>query len=222
MSDNLPILSGPFDKPSAGKANKLVIFLHGLGANGDDLFSLVPYFKTLLPQAYFISPDAPFPCDMSPFGKQWFSLQMRDENNILAGVNKVSPIINKFIDDKLSELSLSDKDLILIGFSQGAMLSMHVGLRRKNQIGAIIAYSGALIAPRLLDKQILSKPPICLIHGEADMVVPFVAFNDALNALKRNNVSVQGYSSKNLGHGIDPYGIKIALNFIKETMAETL
>ncbi len=210
------MLKGPFLEPRSGKAKQLVIFLHGLGANGDDLFSLVPYFSDLFPDAYFSCPDAPFPCDMAPFGLQWFSLKDRSGEAIIKGIRNVSPILNEFIDSKLKELNLLDKDLVLVGFSQGAMLAMNVALRRKNKIAGVIAYSGAIIGTELLATEIVSRPPICLLHGEQDQVVPFFAFSEALNALKKNNVDVQGYSRPDLGHGIDPAGIKIGLDFLKK------
>lgn len=210
-------LKGPSAQPKSGhKAKQLVILLHGLGADGNDLFGLVPYFADALPDAYFISPDAPHACDMSPFGRQWFSLMDRSEEAILKGVQAVEPILDRFLDQKKEEFGLEDKDIALIGFSQGSMLSMHAALRRTKPLAAVLAYSGALVAPQLLKTQLKSRPLMCLVHGEADEIVPFEAFGDALAALQGANVPVQGYSQEGLGHGIDPAGLKIGMAFLKE------
>lgn len=211
-------LSGPEQKAKSGKAEQLVILLHGLGADGDDLFGLVPYFADNLPNAHFISPNAPFPCDMAPYGRQWFSLMVREENTILEGLRNAEPILNNFINDKLSELGLEDKDLILIGFSQGTMLALHTALRREKPIGAVIGYSGALVASHTLKEELKSRPPICLVHGEADEVVPFDAFSQAISVLQKLGVEVHGYSREELGHGIDPAGMQIGNKFLADIL----
>lgn len=201
------------------KAKKLVIFLHGYGATGNDLFSLTPYFAdSLLGDAYFIAPDAPYPFELSPsFGRQWFGLSDRSEESLLKGVQNASEILTNFITEKLSELNLKFKDVILIGFSQGSMLAMHTALYAKETIPCVIAYSGALIAPHLL-KSTTAKPHICLIHGEDDQVVPFESFEQTLLELQQAGIPVQAFSRKDLGHGIDEAGISIGRHFIKETL----
>lgn len=209
-------LQGPEQKAKSGITKQLVIFLHGLGADGGDLISLAPYFADTLPNAHFISPDAPFPCDMAPYGRQWFSLMVREEAPILEGLRAAEPILNSFIDEKLQEFGLEDKDVILIGFSQGTMLALHTAFRRKQAVGAILGYSGALVAPHLLKDEIKSHPPICLIHGEEDDVVPFDAFTQAMSVLQKLGENVQGYSREDLGHGIDPAGMQIGMQFLKE------
>lgn len=203
---------------SGNKAKQLVIFLHGLGADGNDLISLSDFFAKSLPDAHFISPDAPYPCDMAPYGRQWFSLQERTEEKILAGVKNVEPIVNAFIDKKKNELGLEDKDVALIGFSQGTMLALHIAFRREKALGAVLGYSGALVASHLLKDEIKSQPPLCLIHGEADNVVPFDAFTSAMSVLQKQGIVVHGYSQKNLGHGIDPAGIQIGVKFLTDSM----
>lgn len=212
-------LTGPEKQPKSGeKAKQLVIFLHGLGAGGNDLISLADYFAQYMPDAHFISPDAPHPCDMAPFGKQWFSLQDRDEEAILKGVQAAEPILNAFIDSKKKELGLEDKDIFLIGFSQGTMLALHTALRRPNKLGAVLGYSGALVGSYLLKDEVKSQPPLCLIHGEADDVVPFEAFSTAMSALQKQGIVVHGYSQEGLGHGIDPAGVQIGIKFLKEEL----
>lgn len=210
-------LIGPEQKPkSGGKAKQLVILLHGLGADGNDLFGLVPYFADKLPDAYFISPDAPFPCDMAPFGRQWFSLLSREEDYILDGIKTAAPILNNFIEEKKKELNLEDKDIALIGFSQGTMLSLYTSLRREKPLAAVLGYSGALVAPHLLKDEIKSLPKICLVHGEDDEIVPFDAFREAMDVLQKQRISVQGYSRGGLGHGIDPAGLQIGVKFLSD------
>lgn len=215
MTENIK-LSGPEAKPLSGaKAKQLVILLHGLGANGDDLFGLVPYFAEKLPDAHFVSPNAPFACDMAPMGYQWFSLLDRSEENILAGVKNAEPILNDFIDEKKEQLGLEDKDVALIGFSQGTMLSLHTSFRRAGEVAGVLGYSGALVASHLLKDESKSRPKTCLIHGEADDVVPFDAFKDAMSVLQKLGYPVQGYSQDGLGHGIDPAGMQIGIEFLQ-------
>jgi phospholipase/carboxylesterase len=213
-------LKGPERAPISGnKAKQLVIFLHGLGADGNDLISLADFFSEAMPDAHFVSPDAPYPCDMAPFGKQWFSLQERSEEKILQGVQSAEPILNAYIDMKKKELGLDDKDVYLVGFSQGTMLSLHTALRRPKALGGVLGYSGALVAPHLLKDELKSQPPLCLIHGEADEVVPFDAFNSAMSVLQKQGVMVHGYSQEGLGHGIDPAGMQIGIKFLKKEAA---
>jgi phospholipase/carboxylesterase len=203
-------------KPASGKAAKqLVIFLHGYGADGADLIELAPYFAERLPDAHFYSPNAPQKCEMGS-GFQWFSLQERTETKMLAGAKSAAPILNDFIDEKVKALGLKDEDVALIGFSQGTMMALYTSLRRAKPLAGVLGYSGALIAPHLLKEEIKSRPPLCLVHGEADQVVPFEAFNDAMSALQKQGVEVHGYSQPRLGHGIDPAGMKIGVDFLAE------
>lgn len=211
-------LDGPVSEPKSGVTKKLVILLHGLGADGNDLFGLVPYFQEVLSDTKFVSPHAPFDCDMAPIGKQWFSLANRTEDAIIDGVKEAEPILNNFIDEQKKELNLEDKDIALIGFSQGSMLSIYTALRREKKLGAVLAYSGALIGEQKLQSEIKSRLPICLIHGQEDQVVPFDAFNNALTALQKNSVPVQGFSRDNLAHGIDPDGVKIGITFLSQEL----
>jgi len=214
-------LNGPEQKPKSGKkAKQLVIFLHGLGADGNDLIGLSSHFANYLPDAHFISPHAPYQCDLAPFGLQWFSLAIREEEVILAGVKHAAPILNAFIDEQKAKHKLADNQIILIGFSQGTMLSLYTALRRKKPLGAVLAYSGALVAPKLLNKELKSKPPICLVHGEADEIVPFDAFKQARDELQKRHIEVEAYSQANLGHGIDPAGMQIGGEFLKKKIKQ--
>lgn len=206
-------LSGPYAAPK-GKAKQLIILLHGLGADGNDLFGLVPYMQETLPGAYFIAPDAHMACDMAPYGRQWFSLKIRDEAKILEGLQEADVVLRNFIHEKLAELDLTEANLVLLGFSQGTMLSLYTALRLEKPIAGIVGYSGALVAPYLLKDEITARPKICLVHGEDDMVVPFAAFSEAISVLQKLGLEVNGYSRPGLGHGIDPEGLQIGIKFL--------
>src|SRR5579871_1369604 len=138
-------LEGPGRAPqSGGKPQSVVVLLHGLGADGGDLIGLAPYWAPQLPTTEFLSPHAPYPCDMAPYGRQWFSLQDRSPNMIVAGVQAAAPILEAYLDDVLRERGLPPERLALVGFSQGTMMALHVGLRRPQRLAGIVGYSGAL------------------------------------------------------------------------------
>src|SRR5215472_12434507 len=144
----MPALSGPSRPPaSGGKPSRLVILLHGLGADGNDLIGLAPYWARLLPTTEFLSPNAPFPCDMAPYGYQWYSSQDRSSEAALAGVRAAAPILDAFIDEALARRGREERDLALVGFSQGTVMSLYVGLRRDKHLAGIVGYSGRLLLP---------------------------------------------------------------------------
>ncbi len=212
-------LNGPEVAPKSGKAKQLVIFLHGVGADGNDLISLAPLMQDALPDAHFCSPDAPFECDMAPFGKQWFSLQERTPEMMLAGIETVAPYVNTFIDTKLAELGLTIDKLAIVGFSQGTMTALHVLPRRAQPCACIVGFSGAMVASQKLEQEISSKPDICLIHGEADPVVPFAQMANAEAALLKSGVKVEAHARPGLAHGIDEIGLKTATEFLSKQFA---
>ena len=144
-----------------------------------------------MPEAEFLSPNAPFPCELSPFGFQWFGLEDRSPEMKLGGVRVAAQILEPFLDAELARRGLGDRDLALVGFSQGTMMSLHVGPRRANPIGGILGFSGALIAPELLAQETRSKPPVFLVHGTADQVVPFGALAQAESALRDAGIPVE-------------------------------
>jgi phospholipase/carboxylesterase len=217
----LPTLNGPVHKPASGaKARQLVVLLHGLGADGNDLIGLAPHWAPLLPEAEFVSPDAPFPCDMAPFGRQWFSLRDRSPATILDGVRAAAPILDAFIDEALASRGLDERRLALVGFSQGTMMSLHVGLRRARPVGGIVGFSGALVGAESLAQEIRSRPPVLLIHGDADEVVPPQALPMAVRGLEAAGVPVEILVCPGLGHGIDEEGLKRGGGFLQQAFAK--
>lgn len=197
----------------------LVILLHGVGSNGQDLISLTPYFANDLPHTAFVSPDAPFAFDMAPAGYpnayQWFSLQTRDPDAMLRGVENVFPLLESFIDAQLKRFDLGYDRLVLLGFSQGTMTSLYAGPRLKEKIAGIVGYSGALLVNPKEELSKMKKPPVLLIHGEMDDVVPFEAWKHAMETLKAADFDVDGKTSPYLGHSIDMQGIEAAKAFLK-------
>jgi phospholipase/carboxylesterase len=218
----LPDLDGPIHKPaSGGKPRQLVVLLHGVGADGNDLIGLAPYWAARLPDAEFVSPDGPFPCDMAPFGRQWFSLQDRSPAAILAGVRATAPILDAFLDGALAARGLEDRQLALVGFSQGTMMSLYVGLRRARAPAGIVGYSGALVGADALAREIRSRPKVLLVHGDADEVVPVHALSIAANGLKSADVPVEILTRPGLGHGIDEEGLTRGGEFLHQAFSGT-
>ena len=202
-------LSGPSHPPhSGGKAKRLVILLHGLGADGNDLIGLAPYWAPVLPDAEFLSPNAPFPCDMAPYGYQWLSARDPSPEARLAGARAAATILDAFITDELAKRNLSESDLALVGFSQGTMMSLFVGPRRDKQIAGIVGFSGRLIAPELLGAEIRSRPPVLLVHGTDDPMVSYASMGEAEAALRAAGVAVETLTCPGIGHSIDGDGLQ--------------
>lgn len=211
-------LSGPSLSPAAGgKPKQLVVLLHGYGSNGEDLIGLAPFFAQALPEAEFLSPNAPFPCELSPLGFQWFGLEDRSPEMKLGGVRVAAQILDPFLDAELTRRGLSDRDLALVGFSQGTMMSLHVGPRRANPIAGILGFSGALIAPQLLAAEARSKPPVFLVHGTADQVVPYPAMSLAETTLREAGIPVESESRPGLTHSIDQAGAEKGALFLRRS-----
>ena len=217
----IPALSGPSSPPaSGGRPSRLVILLHGLGADGNDLIGLAPYWAPLLPTAEFLSPNAPFPCDMAPYGYQWFSAQDRSPAAVLAGVRAAAPFLDAFIDEALAERRLNETDLALVGFSQGTMMSLYVGLRRNKPVAGIVGFSGRLLAPELLASELRSRPRTLLVHGTDDPLVPYESLAAAETALTGIGVPVETLTCTGVGHSIDENGLRRGASFLKDVLYE--
>ncbi|MHA1565470.1 MAG: alpha/beta hydrolase [Alphaproteobacteria bacterium] len=214
-------LLGPSREPLNGQpAKHLVILLHGLGADGNDLIGLAPSLAPMLPDTAFVAPDAPWPCDMGPAGRQWFSLQEFSEASVAAGSRRAATPLNNFIDGQLSRLGLNDGQLALVGFSQGCMMALHVALRRPNCCAAVVGFSGMLVDSANLAAELVCRPPVLLVHGDADIVVPPACLPAAETALKALNVPVSAHMRPGLAHGIDGQGLALAGEFLGQAFAE--
>ncbi len=213
-----PKLDGPRIMPASGGApRQLVVLLHGYGADGNDLVSLGQHWRALLPDAAFIAPNAPENCPANPSGgRQWFSLTFRDMQERWRGVQQAGPGLDIFLDEELAALRLEDASLALVGFSQGAMMALHVGLRRPKRMAAIVGFSGMLVEPNRLKADIRSRPPILLIHGDADDLIPVEALHQARSALGAAGLAVEWHVRPGLPHGIDGEGLEIAGRFLAD------
>ena len=204
---------------SGSKAQNAVFFLHGYGADGADLFDLSNPFSMVMPNAAFISPDAPYDCAMSPIGKEWFPIE-----KIPSGASEASKDFLKFLENECKSLSISLEQIVLIGFSQGAMMSLQTLLISPKKFAAIIAFSGRLSSENLQmsenffedGKHKNCKTPILLVHGEQDDVVPFSSLKITEDLLSNIGFNVEKLSRPGLGHGIDPDGISAGMNFLKQ------
>ena len=217
----LPTLSGPELAPKqGGDARQLVVFLHGWGADGNDLIGLAEPWSEVLPHAHFMSPHAPDVCDVNPAGRQWFSFMDRDADEITSAAVEAAVIVNRFIDHNLGRRGLTDGQLALVGFSQGAMMALYIALRRTKPCAGVVSYSGALIGAETLAGEIRSRPPMLLAHGDADQVVPFASLGAASQMLGSHDVSVRLHAGRGLGHGIDGPGLELGGEFLAEVFAD--
>lgn len=214
-------LDGPRLAPASGEApRQLVIFCHGYGADGNDLISLGQQLQGLLPDAAFVSPHAPDSCAMSPMGRQWFPITRLDLDEYWAGCQAAGPVLDNFITAELERYDLTEADVALVGFSQGTMMALHVGLRRANPLAVIIGFSGALAGPEHLAGEIKSRPPVLLVHGSEDDVVPVAALPQAAGVLKQLQVPVSTHISEGLGHGIDQAGLELGAKALVEAFGK--
>jgi phospholipase/carboxylesterase len=196
--------------------SSLVIMLHGVGANGEDLIDLADVLRPVLPGTAFLSPDAPEPCDMAPFGRQWFSLMDRSYAALKAGIEKSSPHLEGYIAAALKEYSLPASRCALLGFSQGTMMSLYTGPRQTPPLAGILGYSGMLLGAE--DLKAVTFPPICLIHGTDDEVVSVEASKDAAGILRERGARVDLHLYEGLGHSIDNHGLSTGAAFLQRVL----
>jgi phospholipase/carboxylesterase len=209
-------LDGPRLEPRTAP-NALVVLLHGYGANGDDLIALGEVWRERLPDAVFVAPNAPEEIPGMYGGLQWFPLTMRDPGEYGRGVAAVQPLLDQFLDAELQRYRVSPDRLVLVGFSQGCMIALHIGLRRSTPPAAVIGLSGLLAGPEHL-LTIKVRPPILLIHGEADDLIPVDAMHIARELLANAGLLIEWHVRPNLGHGIDEIAQHQAAHFIQSAL----
>jgi phospholipase/carboxylesterase len=200
-------------------ARQLVVILHGYGADGHDLIEIGRQWQPWLPDAEFIAPHAPERCTQLASGRQWFPLTSRLPEERWRGVTKAGPVLDAFLDQELARLRLDDRNLALVGFSQGTMMALHVGLRRRRAPAAILGYSGLLVGPEHLaaDRPPAQRPPaILLVHGDADNVIPVDALFEAGDALAKAEIPCQWHLSFGVAHSIDGGGLTQGGQFLAQ------
>lgn len=207
-------------EPQDGRAEQLVVLCHGVGADGHDLIDLGPQWALALPHAAFVAPDGPEPYEGAPMGRQWYRIGDHNPALMAAGAARTRPALDAFLDAELARLRLAPDAYALVGFSQGAMMALYAGLRRPVAPRAILAYSGALLAPDQLPAERANAAPVLLVHGEADPVVPVIRSRDAERLLRSEGVPVEVLYVPGLGHGIDPGGLSAGALFLQRGFAQ--
>jgi phospholipase/carboxylesterase len=209
--------------PLSGSTRSVVVFLHGYGANGEDLLGLADPLSEHLPDTLFVAPDAPETCAGSPMGFQWFPIPWIDsssEEEAERGLLAAADDLNAFLDALMVDEDVLPEQVVLFGFSQGTMMSLHVVPRREDAIAGVVGFSGRLVSPELLTDQVLSRPPILLVHGDADDVVPVQSMPEAVEALQNADFKeVFAHIMKGTGHGIAPDGLSVALAFVRDKLS---
>jgi phospholipase/carboxylesterase len=208
------MLSGPRLPPARGNATHLVVLCHGYGADGNDLIGLAPMWQRLMPTVAFAAPNAPERCAGAPVGFQWFAISRLEPHAMRGGVESAAAGLNAFLDAELARHNLPADRLALVGFSQGTMMSLHVGLRRQVKPAAIVGYSGLLTDADELTMQARAAPPILLIHGDADQMIPVEFLFTSAAALGRAGAAVQWHLSRGVGHSIDEQGLALGGLFL--------
>ncbi len=214
------IVDGPRLPPAAGgRPDSLVVLLHGYGSNGADLLGLAPYWSKLLPRTQFVAPNAPQPVPMALGGFQWFALGQPDPRLMENGARAAAGPLDRFLDRELERYGLDGARLALIGFSQGTMMALQVGLRRKIAPAGIIGFSGALVGRARLKEERSCAPEVLLIHGDRDDRIPLPAMFDAADALAEAGASAQWHISYGVPHSIGPDGLDLGGQFLARILA---
>ena len=211
-------LTGPERPAASGPADSIVVFLHGYGADGADLIGLAEPLAPHLPDTRFFAPDAPQRSEANPMGYQWFPIPWLDgtpEAEARAAAVRSFALLDRWLDALPGETGIGPERTVLVGFSQGAMMALHVGLRRTAALAGIVGFSGRLLEPEALAGEIVTRPPVLLIHGDVDPVVPFESLGLAETALRAAGIETLTHVSRGVGHGIAPDGLTLALQFIQ-------
>lgn len=212
------ITNGKSLQPASGDPPRhIVLLLHGYGSNGEDLIGLAAQWRHMLPGALFLAPNAPQRC--GGWGYQWWPLDAYSPQALASGARSAAPAVDAFIDRKLEQYGLTEAQLALVGFSQGTMMALHVGLRRPRQVAGILGYSGALTGVAELATEAKGKPSVLLVHGSADQIVPVTALHQAERELQRLGVPVSTHISQGLGHSVDPAGLRLGAEFLAQVLA---
>jgi phospholipase/carboxylesterase len=216
------VLNAQRRAPVSGQTRSVVVFLNGYGANGADLLGLADPLGEHLPDTLFVAPDAPESCAGAPMGFQWFPIPWIDnssEEEAMRGMAQSVEDLNAFLDALMVDEDVLPEQVALFGFSQGTMMSLHVAPRREDAVAGIVAFSGRLLSPESLEDEARVRPPVLLVHGDADEVVPPAALPQAVEALQQAGwKDVYAHVMKGTGHGIDPDGLGVALAFLRDKL----
>ncbi|MGB1035735.1 MAG: alpha/beta hydrolase [Candidatus Puniceispirillales bacterium] len=199
----------------ASSPQQLIVLLHGWGADGSDLIDLAPHLSARFPHAVICAPDGPEPCTANPMGRQWFDLGV-DATQIDEGPSRAFPGLQKLLQALMEQFQIPASQLAVAGFSQGGMMALYSGVRMTEAPGAIISIAGALLAPNQMAQALTAKPPVLLVHGKDDQVVPFQAMDMAKIVLESNGISVETLACEGVGHGISDDGLNRLITFIAD------
>jgi len=208
--------------PASGRTGQVVVFLHGYGADGNDLLGLADPLAPHLPDTVFLAPNAPERCTVNPMGYQWFPIPWLDgssEEEAMTGMQSAAADLDAYLDGVLADEGITPDRLVLVGFSQGTMIALHVAPRRAAPVAGLVGFSGRLMQPDLLADEVVSRPPVLLLHGDQDDVVPPQSLPDAANALTAAGFEVFAHVMKGTAHGIAPDGLSVALAFMRDRLA---
>ena len=207
----------------SGSTGSVVVFLHGYGADGADLLGLADSLAPHLPDTVFRAPNAPERSSLNPFGYQWFPIPWMDgasEAEMYDGFKRSALAVDQYLDQVIADEGVDQSSLVLFGFSQGTMMSLQVAPRRACSLAAVVGFSGRLLHPPILAEEVKSKPPVLLVHGDQDEVVPFASLSEARDSLVDLEFEVRTYVMRGVGHGISPEGLGAALGFIRDKLGQ--
>ncbi|MEL0435582.1 alpha/beta hydrolase [Phycobacter sp. K97] len=217
------VLTAGRKEPFSGSTRSVVVFLHGYGANGADLLGLADPLGEHLPDTLFVAPDAPERCAGAPMGYQWFPIPWIDgssEEESMRGMQAAVEDLNAFLDALMVDEDVLPEQVVLFGFSQGTMMSLHVAPRREDPVAGVVAFSGRLLGPDTFKDEVVSRMPVLLVHGDADDVVPVQSLPEAAEALQEAGFQeVFAHIQKGTGHGIAPDGLSVALAFMRDKLS---